>query len=424
MVAIRTSSFSTVSVANAPVSNNVVTRVNEFSTVSVANAPVDKILIVRVPEFSTASIAFASEPPPYIDNEDPGDGDTGVAIDKSPQFDLLDDDAGVDANETKIWIKEGAGSFVLIWENDAQVGASYVVTKTPLSYGYQYSINPVSDFPNLTVIQIRGFGKDLSVGAYEVDETWSFTTVSIPTPPYLISEPTSPNSHLTTVSMDWSSGSPAAQADTNILTIGGKTAIVNNVIQSDFTGTVTINASSGYDISLVADEDFWKAEYSIDWSITLDNGTVAVFTGTIVKYVTLPYEDAVPVQESTFLSAIDLPLRFESDCDVVFTTDERAINNNMVSSVMVFKGGLPLMGHLGSKVPLYVFDPNDDAIRAVIVEEVTRSVRLGERRVILDSAARVFVSEDNQLSIGFPYKITNKENWDEVIFKVPIAKLD
>jgi hypothetical protein len=423
MVAIRTS-FSTVVTANTPVSNNVGTRSSEFSTVVVVSSPGDIEKLVRVPEFSTAVVAFASEEDPYITNQDPNNGDTGIAIDKSPQFDLLDDDSGIDATETKIWIKEGAGSFVLIWDADAQVGASYVVTKTPLSLGYQYLINPVSDFSNSTVIQIRCYGVDLAPGAYTVDETWSFTTVSIPTPPYLISEPSSPNQNLTTVSMDWSSGSPAAQADTTILTIGGKTAIVNNVVQSDFTGTSIVNGSSGYDISLVANEDFWKSEYSIDWSITLDNGTVAIFTGTIVKYVTLPYEDAIVTQEATFLSAIDLPLRFEQDCNVVFTTDERAINNNMVSSVMIYKSGLPLMGHLGSKVPVLVFDPNDEVIREHIVEEVTRSIKLGERRVTLDSTARIFISEDNKLSLGFPYKIDNKENWDEVIFKVPIPKLD
>jgi len=424
MVAIRTAEFSTIATANVPISNNASSRVNEFSTVATANAPVSGKIEVRTAEFSTASVAFASEPPPYIDNKDPYNGETDVAIDKSPQFDLLDDDSGIDVNETKIWIKEGAGSFVLIWENDAQVGASYVVTKNPLTYGYQYVINPVSDFSNSTVIQIRCYGEDSSPGEYSVDETWSFTTIALPTPPYLISEPVSPNQHVTVNPMEWSSGSPAAQADTTILTIGGKTAVVNNVIQSDFTGTITINASSGYDISLVANEDFWEAEYSIDWSITLDNGTVAIFTGTIVKYVTLPYEEAIVTREATFLSAIDLPLRFESDCDVVFTTDERAINNNMVSSVMVYKTGLPLMGHLGSKVPLLVFDPNDDTIREQVVEEVTRSVKLGERRVTLDSVARVFVSNENELSIGFPYKIDNRENWDEVIFRVPIPKLD
>jgi len=243
------------------------------------------------------------------------------------------------------------------------------------------------------------------------------------TAPYLLESPTSPNGDVTSRPMVWSVGADAVQADIVELILGGKSVVLNNIVQSEFTGTVTLNAQNGYDVSVVSNEDFWKSEYSIAWSIKFSNGIEITETGTIVKYVTLPYPDDIKVHDYTkdYNVAIDFPLRFLEDGDVALVNNEDAIKQNLVNSVMLRRKGVLLSTMLGSMVPLSVFDDDDPAMMAFISHEVVRASSIGEPRAAVDASARILRSDDGNFTLAFPFAVKSQRKWDSV--KIPIDKV-
>jgi len=55
------------------------------------------------------------------------------------------------------------------------------------------------------------------------------------------------------------------------LTLNGVSAITNDVIESSFTGSITVNAEGGWDISLLALEELFPDTNLVYWSITFSN---------------------------------------------------------------------------------------------------------------------------------------------------------
>jgi hypothetical protein len=248
---------------------------------------------------------------------------------------------------------------------------------------------------------------------------WGFTG----TAPYLVEVPLSPNGNFLHVPMVWGSGSDGPTANIEQLTIGGLSAVVNNVIQSGFSGSITLNGSSGYTVSIVALADYWQADYTLPWSIQIDNGIEKVFTGEIIKYVTLPIPSPEKAVEGTFLTAIAFPLQFTNKCDVVKTTDENAIAQNMTLSVMILLRGIPLSTHLGSRVPLMPFDPNDVITRDLLAQEVYRAIGIGEPRAKVDPGI-IASSSEHKAKLIVPYTIPMRQNWESLVLALAHESID
>lgn len=242
-------------------------------------------------------------------------------------------------------------------------------------------------------------------------------------PPYLVSGPLSPNGNFTQVSMVWVGGSDSSIADVVRLTVGGLRAVENNVIQPSFSGIIVANAYGGYTISVVALADYWGSDYTIPWSITQDNGDESIDTGEIVKYVTLPHPTAARSTSGTFLTSIEFPLQFTNKCDLVKTIDEHSIAQNMTLSVMVRLRGIPLSTHLGSRVPLMPFDPNDVITRELLAQEVYRAIGIGEPRAKVD-AGIISSSSDHVAKLIVPYTIPMRQNWESLILPFPQDNID
>jgi phage baseplate assembly protein W len=266
------------------------------------------------------------------------------------------------------------------------------------------------------------YAGNISGGVYIYDP------LTLLTPPYLISGPLTPNNDLTTVPSEWSIGCTSGIGDITSLVVGGYTAVLANVVQPGFTGTVVANGLGGYDVSLVADIDYWMPYTSIDWIITMNNGALIVTaTGTIYKDVTLPYPAAFDrsnlTANKTWMTNIDSPLRFEEDCSVVLTTDEHAIQNNLENSIMVLKRGIPLQQHLGSSIPLLVFDPNDDRTLQEAVHEVLRAASVGEPRAELEKLITA-AENDKTLTFAVPFRVNVLRNSQPKMLTIGKVKKD
>jgi hypothetical protein len=108
---------------------------------------------------------------PYLANQDPAPGDTYVLLDTNVALDIKDDLTGVDPTETIITI---AGT--IAWQSDTiQPGFTGSKSGTPASY--TYTINPDLDFPELTLIQIDVYAKD--VAGNTLNTSYTFTTGTV-----------------------------------------------------------------------------------------------------------------------------------------------------------------------------------------------------------------------------------------------------
>jgi hypothetical protein len=108
--------------------------------------------------------------PPYFGTRTPGPGDTNVSILDNIIIEIKDDDDGVDESTVVITV-EGT----TVWIGDA-AQPGYSITKTAITDGFRYTIDPAVPLPSGTVIDIWVYAKDLSPLANVLDSTYNFTT--------------------------------------------------------------------------------------------------------------------------------------------------------------------------------------------------------------------------------------------------------
>lgn len=129
--------------------------------------------------------------------------------------------------------------------------------------------------------------------------------------------------------------------------------------------------------------------------------------------------------ETVYNESISFPLRFTPKSDLELAIDDQVIKDNMKNSVMMIHQGLPLRVHLGSLYPTLPFDPNDIVTKEQALEEIRRSVKVGEPRVILDPSLRLTDTGDEEYSSKFviTYRIRKTADWKTVYVAVPRTDL-
>ena len=247
-------------------------------------------------------------------------------------------------------------------------------------------------------------------------------------PPTLVTTPTSPNPDITdpTYPMEWRTEDPDSTSSITLLQIEGVDVIVANVLQPGWTGTVVANGQGGWDVSINADNDYWPSKTQIAWNLTAaDIFNTVNYNGTIDKYVTLPTQDYVPDREALINTSFDFPFRFDPDGDIVTARDEKAIEDNMRSSVMIRARGIPLFNQIGSRVPLMPFDPNDQTTYDMISLEIVDAIALGEPRVIVDNRVRLLTdSSGNAIALVLPYAYkSSMKGWRNFRLEEPEFKI-
>lgn len=184
--------------------------------------------------------------PPVLQNLNPANAATGVARNVNIVLELIDVGTGVDVNSVILTV-EG----VVAWQNDTQQ-AGYTVTKTPITNGFEYSINPDVDLPESNSIQVDVFAQDLAVTPNILNTSYSFIT-SGTLPGYGFRDPIPGQTHVGVTQnlileiLDPESG---INAGVTVLTVGGVIAWQSSANQNSFITTVTaISGGFRYEIN-------------------------------------------------------------------------------------------------------------------------------------------------------------------------------
>lgn len=188
--------------------------------------------------------------PPYLQNEDPAPLETNVAKDTNIVVEVVDDGFGVDAATVVIQV-EG----VPAWSGDAQQ-SGFAVTKTVISGGYRYTINPDSDFAYDQVVDIEVDADDSAVPPNSLNDTYNFTIRSAPALPIL--DNLNPDDGDTSVWVDVDiTGDILGEivASTIIITVNGVVAWSGEALQNGFSGSVSAIVG-GYHFSVHAPSRF------------------------------------------------------------------------------------------------------------------------------------------------------------------------
>lgn len=128
-------------------------------------------------------------------------------------------------------------------------------------------------------------------------------------------------------------------------------------------------------------------------------------------------------EESDLLESLDFPLQFKSNGDLTLTSNDRAIQHDLQHAVMILSGGVPLAGHIGSKVPVMPFDPNDDVNSDIIIEEIARSCRLNVPKALVDRDIFI-IEDDHSVRAVVPYVSPGRMNLSLLNLAIPVQDID
>lgn len=309
-----------------------------------------------------------------------------------------------------------------LFTEDLEPGAQYTLTASTSLITDQFGLRLDPAFASASFVgvaypYIQGLGLytffGLETGLQYIEHP-SF-------PPHLVKQPTSPNGNILVNPLLWVSADTDSPSSVSNLTIGGKTAIINNVVQTTFfTGTCVPNGYNGWDISILPKSDYWQADYYLNWSITLHDGkNMSVYTGSVVKYITLPYPTPVSPKTTDRVSSFAFPLRFTERCDVPKVPDDQGIRANIRNAVMVLQNGIPL-STAGTKVPLFPFE-SVAVVSAQIGREALDGVKRLEPRVIMDPNPVISESEDGAVRAVFTYSV-DSEGYTWKTINIPIDR--
>ena len=104
--------------------------------------------------------------PPIVQNENPAAGSVYFDVAQNLYLEVVDADGNLDASTVKITL-----TGVVVWESDAQQNG-YTVTKTAITNGFSYEINPPSDLEARTHT-VEVYAQDLIPET--LDTSWTFT---------------------------------------------------------------------------------------------------------------------------------------------------------------------------------------------------------------------------------------------------------
>jgi len=133
--------------------------------------------------FSAFEVVEDDNEPPTLQNLDPDNLDTGVLVGANLTIEIVDNGT-VDDSTVDIQLKRGAAAWESVWTGDAQQ-SGYAVTKSMITGGYRYVVNPDVDLPYEETIQVRVQADDMAGTPNSMDETYSFETQLDLQPPTL-----------------------------------------------------------------------------------------------------------------------------------------------------------------------------------------------------------------------------------------------
>lgn len=95
--------------------------------------------------------------------------------------------------------------------------------------------------------------------------------------------------------------------------------------------------------------------------------------------------------------------------DLTTISDERAINNSIKNLILIRPNEVPFQRDIGSNVTALLFEFNDSATAEVIEEEIIRTIKFNEPRVILQEVRVDSNPETYNFVATVKYKIVGRE---------------
>lgn len=255
---------------------------------------------------------------PVLQNLNPAHMQTNVLIGSNIFLDIVDPGgSGVEAASVIISIHRGLGQpSVDVWKNDAQQ-PGYVVTKTPVAFGFRYEINPDVDLPDTERITMDVYAKDTATIQNELDTSYYFDTEIIDfVPPYL--DNLSPDS-----------GDIDVPANTNVQLdiLDLKAGVVNTTvkiwinsilawdgsaggIQPGFSGTEVPASPKGYRYNINPNSDFPFNSLVLVQVQAYDNAGVPNFLDTSYSFITAAIPSTVKVSQILVVAEDSIRLVF------------------------------------------------------------------------------------------------------------------
>jgi hypothetical protein len=206
----------------------------------------------------TYSFTAQEGDPPYLQNEDPEDLDTGVLKDKVLTFEVVDDISGVDLTTVMVYVEGNlaynGSTDTFNAPYDGGSSAHSVVTGPPS--GYHFDIQKTSDWDSYSSVSVRVVAEDSA--ANELDTTYSFTIEDWAGPTFANNSPTGTGvSKSTSVSVDINDVGGVGVDNTTIdVDIDSTNAVIDGVFQAGFSGTIVANGSNGYTVTVDKDTDY------------------------------------------------------------------------------------------------------------------------------------------------------------------------
>lgn len=227
-----------------------------------------------------AEIEFdvADTSPPVLQNTNPSDMDTGVAVDANVVLEIIDLGSGVDAS-TVVLTVDGATA----WTGDAQQ-AGFVVTKLAITNGFRYTINPDVDFDEWKWIVVHVYAADNAPIPNILDQSYQFKTEDVTAPvlggqnPFSGQIDVSRSANVVLELTDTGAGLDEASV---VLTVEGAVAYSGGVEQPGFTVT-KLAIADGFRYTINPDTNFGSYQ-------TVDVGVYAEDLATIPNVLSTSY---------------------------------------------------------------------------------------------------------------------------------------
>jgi hypothetical protein len=198
----------------------------------------------------------------------------------------------------------------------------------------------------------------------------------------------------------------------------GKTVFSNSSFADGWEDSATVVLGGSAQFNLSPPDQFFPRSGRVGISVT-------VIPDTLFYHFEIIVDDEQNPRSKADLRAIDFPFRYVANGNVVLTSDEKNVENNLRLSIFVHHKQVPLATHLGSRVPALPFDPNDNALRQLVSQEAIRAAAAGEPRAILDPSLRVIDEpNENKASLAFAYRIRGTQNWRPLLLSLPSTDID
>ena len=95
--------------------------------------------------------------------------------------------------------------------------------------------------------------------------------------------------------------------------------------------------------------------------------------------------------------------------DLTTISDERAINNSIKNLILIRPNEVPFQRDIGSNVTALLFEFNDDSTAEVIEQEIIRTIKFNEPRVILEEVKVTSNPDTYNFTAIIKYKIVGRE---------------